>query len=268
MENEIFNLVSNWRPLVISYIKEKDRLMFPEKYEDAEQTQQSSLINRNLFDDVSDDDERDDSSNSSDSSANSPIISRNKSASLLNPTDSSFELSNAQVNVNQLSNAQLRENAIDDEIARYASFSKTEFTAFCSSRGLTRANRLKFEPVGAITWEYWRTKKNEFPILYEALKPVLQAPTSSSAVERLFSRISAYTTKQKNRFKSKNLMALVQIAEMDSFQRISGEIFDQNGIRLPTNVEIPMEQDISSHESDCDDSSEENDFDDLLDFDM
>ena len=266
METEIKNLVANWRPQVISYIKEKDKLMNPEKYEEeAVSDQNASSINKNLFDDVSDDEEDLNSSNSDESTTSSPIISRKKSR--LDPTDSSFEVSVDPIRENQLSNAQLRENAIDDEIARYANFSKNEFSNFCSSKGLTRQNRFKFEPVGAVAWEYWRLKKNEFPIIFATIKPILQAPTSSSAVERKFSTVSQYTTKQKNRFKSKNLMALLQIAEMDDFQRVSGEIFEQNGIKIQTDDEIPEEK-TSYEESHGYDSSEENDFDDLLNFDM
>ena len=61
-------------------------------------------------------------------------------------------------------------------------------------------------------------------------------------------------------------MALVQIAEMDDFQRVSGEIFQQNGIKIQVNNEI--QNDYSGDESDGADSSEENDFNDLLDFDL
>ena len=269
MDVEISKLVSNWRPQVISYIKEKDQFMNRDEYENSTPIRSSSTINRNLFDDVSDDDDSQETSDSDSDSQRSPIIRPNTlrdQSTSFGPPDSSFEVSADLGRVPQLSKAQIRENMINDELNRYANFSKTEFTAFCSSRGLTRSNRHQFEPVGSIAWEYWRMNKNEFPILYNAIKPVLQAPTSSSAVERLFSRISAYTTKQKNRFKSKNLMALVQIAEMEDFQRITGEIFRENAIKIQPDNEIQIEY--SGQESDCDDSSEENDFDDLLNFDM
>ena len=61
-------------------------------------------------------------------------------------------------------------------------------------------------------------------------------------------------------------MALVQIAEMNDFQRVNGEIFEQNGIKIQVNNEI--QNDYSGDESDGADSSEENDFNDLLDFDL
>ena len=192
MESEIKQLVTHWRPNVISYIKQKDKLMNPDKYEDSVPTQQSSSINRNLFDDFSDNEDQEDSSASgSDSSDKSPIYRPNKNRQQsvsFGPPDSSFEVSlEQQIQVPKLSNAQIRDNMINDEINRYANFSKTEFSNFCSKRGLTRADPLKFEPVGAIAWEYWRLKKDEFPIIYDAIKTILQAQTSTSAVERLFS---------------------------------------------------------------------------------
>ena len=235
----------------------------------------SSAINPKLFDDdLEDADSNDGDSGSDELSSNemSPIIPRRKTRSTKNdslpvPPDSSFEASIEQqssASPKQLTNAETREKQIEDEIIRYANFSKTEFTAFCNSRGLTRENHLKFEPIGAITWEWWRLKKTEYPIIYAAIKTILQAPTSSSAVERLFSRVSAYTTNQKNRFKSKNLMALLQIAEMDTFQRVSADIFLQNGIQINTESENRYHQSNANEESDDSDSSEIDDFDELF----
>ena len=62
--------------------------------------------------------------------------------------------------------------------------------------------------------------------------------TSSSAIERLFSRVSAFVTKQKNCFKSKNLLALLHISEMDDFQRVSADSFRQNGIQYDVVDEV------------------------------
>ena len=100
----------------------------------------------------------------------------------------------------------------------------------CDERGLIRTNLKKFEPVGEIVWEFWRLNKNKYPIIYQCIKCIIQAPTSSSAIEREFSKISAFVTHQKNAFKSKNLLALIQISEMDDFLRISNDCFRQNGV--------------------------------------
>ena len=250
-------------------------MLNPDKYVAQTKPSNSSAINPDLFDDDLEDADSNDGDTGSDQSSQdqmSPIIPRRKTRSTKNdslpvPPDSSFEVSIEQQSAaspKQLTHAEAREKQIEDEIVRYANFSKTEFTAFCNSRGLTRKNNLKFEPIGAITWEWWRLKKAEYPIIYAAIKTVLQAPTSSSAVERLFSRVSAYTTNQKNRFKSKNLMALLQIGEMDTFQRVSADIFLQNGIQINTELENRFQQSNLNAESDDSDSSDIDDFDELF----
>ena len=268
IENEIKKIVSNWRPQVISFIKEKDKLENPDKYVAQNEKRNSSAVNMNLFDDFFDEDEID-SSDSEDSGEMSPIIQRkdqrqSNDLTLTGPPESSFEASLNQPGTSaerQMTLAEAREKLIDDELTRYGNISRTEFSEFCSQRGLTRSNRLIFESVGAITWEWWRSKKQEFPIIFAAIKFVLQAPTSSSAVERMFSRVSAYTANQKNRFKSKNLMALLQIAEMDTFSRLSADIFTQNGIKINSDVEIEPH---SLESADDSDSSDIEDFDELF----
>lgn len=269
IENEIKQIVTNWRPQVITFIKEKDRIQNPEKYVAQTEAQNSSAVNLNLFDDLCDDDDVNSSDSDIESSENmSPIITRKKKRQSNDITmslrpESSFEASMNQPTTStekHLSLAEAREKLIDDELIRYANISKTEFSEFCSLRGLTRNDRLKFEPIGSITWEWWRSKKQEFPIIYAAIKSILQAPTSSSAVERMFSRVSQYTTNQKNRFKSKNLMALLQISEMDSFQRISADILTQNGIQINADSEFQSpslnEELVESDNSDIEDFDE------------
>ena len=245
--------------------------MNPEKYEAQAELANSSRINANLFDDFFDDDNDNDSSDSDTGSDEmSPVIQRqinrlSSEFSLPVPTDSSFEtsLEHQTRGEKTMTLAEVRDKQIDDEILKYGNISKPEFTEFCNSRGLTRGNPYTFEPIGAITWEWWRSKKQEFPIIYAAIKTVLQAPTSSSAIERLFSRVSAYTTNQKNRFKSKNLMALLQISEMDSFQRISGDIFMQHGIKVNNETETEYHSSTLNEQSDSD-SSDIEDFDELF----
>ena len=245
IEAEISKLTRQWRPQVVAFIKEKDRMLNPAEYEDPSEDLEASGINSNLFDDFNDEIDHD-TSNSSDSSSQSPIINRrqnnltnNSSTMSCAGIDSSREVSGVQeANINQLSKAEARSKAIDDELERYANFSKLTFSKFCSDRGLTRSDPNIFEPIGKITWEFWRTYKESFPILYASIKAILQAPTSSSAIERLFSRVSAFVTKQKNCFKSKNLLALLHISEMDDFQRVSADSFRQNGIQYDVIDEV------------------------------
>ena len=261
---------------MITFIKEKDRIQNPEKYVAQTEAQNSSAVNLNLFDDFCDEDDVNSSDSDNDSDENmSPIIARKKKRQSNDITiplrpESSFEASMNQATTStekNLSLAEAREKSIDDELIRYANISKTEFSEFCSLRGLTRNDRLRFEPIGSITWEWWRSKKQEFPIIYAAIKSILQAPTSSSAVERMFSRVSQYTTNQKNRFKSKNLMALLQISEMDSFQRISADILTQNGIKINTESEFQSPSTSNDELADSD-SSDIEDFDELFSVEM
>ena len=79
------------------------------------------------------------------------------------------------------------------------------------------------------------------------IKCVIQAPTSSSAIEREFSKISAFVTHQKNSFKSKNLLHLIQISEMDNFLRIASDCFRQNNVDF--SFKILNEDEISLHTS-------------------
>ena len=173
----------------------------------------------------------------------------------------------------KLSKAEARLKAIDDELERYANFSRVDFTVFCSERGLTRNDPNIFEPIGEIVSDYWLKNKEVFPIIYGAIKPILQAATSSSAIERLFSRVSAFVTKQKNCFKSKNLLALLHIAEMDDFQRVSADAFRENGIKYEIENETASDNnadlDTIPESGMASNSTETNDFvSDLLNFDF
>ena len=252
--------------------------MNPSQYLDQSEVVKESNINQNLFDDCPEGSDHD----SSDSSIGSdkPLFEdtetqrnnlTNESSILSNaPIDSSYDVSGVNEQVSApLSKAAVRENAIDDELNRYANFSKQEFSDLCTERGLTRNDPNVFEPVGQITWEYWRLNKNKFPIIYGIIKGILQAPTSSSAIERLFSRVSGFVTPQKNRFKSKNLMALLQISEMDDFARVSSDCFRQNGIAYDVEAEISSMNLISNDEPSPNDelsSDKESNTDEMFDF--
>ena len=237
LESEISKICSQWRGQVISYIKEKDRLLNPNLYNE-DYTPDKSL-NPNLFDDEFDDEDNLNSSSSSSTDEDpDSFVLPDRNLSLENTShsanlfDSSHEQSNVEQNAQPTPNskARNRENEIDAELDKYLDYDKHEFQALCLSRGLTREDPSKYYSIGAITWEYWRINKNRYPIIYAAIKPILQAPTSSSAIERLFSKISGFVTHQKNSFKSKNLLALIQISQMDDYKRIAMDCFRQNKI--------------------------------------
>ena len=224
-------------------------------------------MNPNLFDDLDDDDNMNSSSSSlADEDAESFVMpnrnasweNTNNSASLF---DSSHEQSSQIEQPPTNSKARNRENEIDAELDKYLDYDKHEFQALCLNRGLTREDPRKYYPIGEIAWEYWRSNKNRYPIIYAAIKPILQAPTSSSAIERIFSKISGFVTHQKNAFKSKNLLALVQISEMDDYKRIALDCFRQN--KIDFSFDDQEYQDIEVQHID----SEEYDNDPLFNFD-
>ena len=234
LETEISRMCGTWRDQVISYIKEKDRLLNPDLYVERLSTEPADR-NPNLFDDdCFENDDVNDSNSSVTSSSDEDSFHVNEVSNHSEPLfNSSHDISNSTVAANSSleptnSNTTNREMEVEAEIQKYQNFDREAFAQLCDAYGLKRANSKQFEPVGGIVWEFWRRNKNKYPIIYEAIKCIIQAPTSSSAIEREFSKVSAFVTHQKNAFKSKNLLALIQISEMDDFLRISSDCFRQN----------------------------------------
>ena len=238
METEIKRMCSTWRSQVISYIKEKDRLLNPELYVDKPPTPNAGR-NPNLFDDDLVDDDPAESGTSSDSTSDDDSMFQTNEVSThsANLFEDSHDVSNATLPQNDpspqpLSNATNREKEIDAELERYQNFNREEFAQLCNEMGLKRSDSKEFEPVGKIVWQFWRRNKNRYPIIYECIKCIITSPTSSSAIEREFSKISAFVTHHKNAFKSPNLLALIQLSEMDDFLRVSSDCFRQNNIEF------------------------------------
>lgn len=236
MESEISKICGQWRGQVISYIKEKDKHLNPNLYKE-DYTPNKSL-NPNLFDELDCEDNLNSSSSGGDDENEDSYVLPNRSVSfeMSNNSANLFDSSHDQSKNSQIappsenSRAKTRENEIDAELDKYLDYDKHEFQAICLDRGLTREDPKKYYPIGAVVWEYWRINKTRYPIIYAAIKPILQAPTSSSAIERTFSKISGFVTHQKNAFKSKYLLTLIQISEMDEFKRIALDCFRQNKI--------------------------------------
>ena len=227
--------------------------MNPEKYTD-EQPQKRIKLNSLFFDDESENDSCADSD-----SDKSPVIDRREP---FQRDSLSYQSSNAAGNTAdndqepRQSNSEIRIRMLNDELSRYAQYSKEEFNQKLQDFGFSNDSS-KFQPVGKFVWEYWQTIKHEFPIIYGAIKNILTAPTSSSAVERLFSKISAFVSRNSNAYKAKNLIVLIQIGEIEAFQAVSADVFRQNGVELDLNTEIP----ISSLDTELEQSSNDEDFD-------
>ena len=254
------NLTKSWRSQVISFIKEKDKLLNPEKYSD-EQVAKRPKLKSIFFDDESDDDESDQNSDSDPDNHESPIIERRRpfpnETQDFNYSSSVNQDSTMETAVNEnKSNAEIRRQELEDELRRYAQFSKDEFAQMLEDYGLDIADEAKFQPVGSFVWNYWRLKKHEFPIIYGAIKNILTTPTSSSAVERLFSKLSNFVTRNSNAYKAKNLLPLIQIGELEDFEAVSAEVLRQNGVELDVAKERENIATVDDAETDSDDDDD------------
>ena len=239
-------LTSQWRGQVVAFIKEKDKVLNPEKYSD-EQPQKRLKLNSNFFDDESEND----SCGDSDQSDHSPVMNRRlpfpiqtQATDYSSSIDPDASLDNP---IPPKSNAEIRSSMLNDELVRYAQYSKEEFNQKLEDFGFS-SDKSGFQPVGKFVWQYWQEIKHEFPIIYGAIKNILTAPTSSSAVERLFSKISAFVSRNSNAYKAKNLIILIQISEIEQFQAVSAEICRQNGVHLDISAETVTTANIDTSE--------------------
>lgn len=87
----------------------------------------------------------------------------------------------------------------------------------------------EFLPMGNLIKNFWSDHMSEFPILAELASKILNIPTSSSVIERTFSKITRYVTKERNRLKSKTLATFVQMDEFENFQNNMEYIFRKHG---------------------------------------
>ena len=88
---------------------------------------------------------------------------------------------------------------------------------------------LEFRPMGNLVKNFWCDHISEFPILSDLASKILNIPTSSSVIERTFSKITRYVTKERNRLKSKTLAVFVQMDEIEKFQTNMEYIFKLHG---------------------------------------
>ena len=87
----------------------------------------------------------------------------------------------------------------------------------------------EFCPMGNLIRSFWCDHFNEFPIIAEMATKILNIPTSASIIERTFSKISRYCTKERNRLKSKTLAVFVQMDEINEFMKNMEYICKKNG---------------------------------------
>jgi len=77
-----------------------------------------------------------------------------------------------------------------------------------------------FLPMGKTVSQFWCSKSQDFPILSNLASRILNVPVSSSVIERTFSKISRFCTKERNCIKSATLAAFVQLNEFEEFEPI------------------------------------------------
>ena len=154
------NLTKELRNQVISFIKEKDRLLNPDKYTD-EQAPKRTKLNSIFFDDESDDDSVPDTDSDPASNQSSPIIGRRQpfpqDAQILDNSPSMHPDSAVEGSIPPKSNAEMREKMLDDELVRYAEFSKDEFHQKLIDDGFNE-DKSQFQPVGKFVWKYLKAK--------------------------------------------------------------------------------------------------------------
>ena len=75
-----------------------------------------------------------------------------------------------------------------------------------------------FIPLGNCVSQFWLAHNQEFPILSDLAARILNIPTSSSIIERTFSKISRFCTKERNSIKSATLATFVQFNEFQEFE--------------------------------------------------
>ena len=72
--------------------------------------------------------------------------------------------------------------------------------------------------MGQLVSKFWSSQSHSFPILSDLASRILNIPVSSSIIERTFSKISRFCTKEKNRIKSKTLATFVGFNEFQDFE--------------------------------------------------
>ena len=89
----------------------------------------------------------------------------------------------------------------------------------------------KFQRIGDLVAKFWQQHKS-FNILRSLASRIGDSSASSSMIERSFSRVGRFVTKESNRWKSASLGALVQIGGFETFQETMRVILAQHNIKM------------------------------------
>ena len=86
-----------------------------------------------------------------------------------------------------------------------------------------------FRPMGSHLAKFW-AGNYAYNVLHDVAGRVNESHASSSLIERSFSIIGRYVTKEFNSRMSKNLCGFVQVNEFDKFQKVMKEVFAMESI--------------------------------------
>ena len=90
--------------------------------------------------------------------------------------------------------------------------------------------------MGAQIAKFW-SGNYSFTVLHDVAPRIAESNASSSLMERVFSRIGRYCTKERNSLMSKNLSVFLQVNDFQKFQHVMKEIFAVEGLRYD-NLEL------------------------------
>ena len=121
-----------------------------------------------------------------------------------------------------------RKRSLEDEIKKYKNLPRDTLRNFALKAKLPFTFR-KYCPFGDLVEVWWESNRQEFPILTDLALRILNAPSSSSIIERTFGKISRYVTKQRNSLKAKTLEAFVKFDEFEKFETSAAFLLKKHG---------------------------------------
>ena len=121
-----------------------------------------------------------------------------------------------------------RKTALEVEIRNYKDLPLSYLRDFATQNEFEYSTQ-KFIPMGPLLELFWENHRHRFPILSELALRVLNVPASSSIIERTFSKLGRYVTKERNCLKSKTLSAFVQCSELEAFDKAAQFLFRKHG---------------------------------------
>ena len=132
-----------------------------------------------------------------------------------------------------------------DELKKYSNLPDGSFRQFAAQAKLPFTLK-RICSYGDLVELYWESNRHEHPILTELALRILNAPSSSSVMERTFGKISRYVTKQRNNLKSKTLACFVKFDEYEVFEKSASFHYKKHGEQFEPLVWTMADDNLSS----------------------